>query len=115
MGLATKQRTPDGPATPAVVGLDAGRQRAQRRHRRRRAISKIWTVIGVTLVVGIVAGAGYIGYEVWLTEEGWNTDGNERRYTDDELLDLTHDLSNQPAWNGPGNPTFGVGEKVEQP
>ena len=98
---------------PAVEGLAAGRKVAQHRHRRRRLRTAISRTIGLAVVMGAVGGAGYVGYEVWLAEDGWDTDGEQRQVSEEELRGVIDDLEDNPRWNGPGNPTFGVGDAPE--
>jgi hypothetical protein len=56
---------------------------------------------------GVVGGAGYFAW----TEFGRDTEPDTntgRRLTPTEAIEV---LEEQPRWNGPGNPTFGVGDE----
>lgn len=93
---------------PSVVGLEHGRQAARRRAARQRFKN---TVVSGTLFVvfaGVVGGAGWFGYQ-FFTEERDKISYDEQpapQRSTDEVIDI---LEEQPRWNGPGNPTFGVG------
>ena len=60
------------------------------------------------LVAGVVGGAGYYLWQFYEEEQERNAPSGPvvvERSTD-EVIDI---LEEQPRWNGPGNPTFGVG------
>lgn len=90
--------------------------RAHRHQRRKRAKTTIARFVTFAIALAALGGVGYVAYQVWLGEEGWSTDGNPQQYTDEEFENLIDELEREPVWNGPGNPTFGVGEApVPQP
>lgn len=99
--------TPTG-ASPTVIGLDEGRRRAQRQHRRRRSANRIKHTLMYLVAFGAVGGLAYVGWSVY-AEQADDTPGNgPTRLTPDQAIER---LENQPKWNGPGNPNFGVGTK----
>jgi hypothetical protein len=59
-------------------------------------------------VGGVVGAAGYFGYQFFVEEQNNNSVVTEPTpgRSADEIIDH---LEEQPRWNGPGNPTFGVG------
>ena len=118
MGARTKTATPSSNpyAAAAVHGLDDGRKRAQRRQRRSRRRDRILTAVMAILAVAAVGSASWLGYTAYVehnTNEQVKTDRRvaeiERQRADQTTDDIIEKLEQTPAWNGPGNPTFGVG------
>jgi hypothetical protein len=104
--------TPINYGDNAVVGLDAGRSRARQRAARHRAKDRIVTTVMFVLAGAIVATAAYYGYQFYMEEQQqpvFDTGPQPGRQADE----IVEDLMEQPRWNGPGSPAFGVGE--EQP
>ncbi len=107
---------------PTVHGLDAGRHVARRAQRRRRRRNRYVRVVLTVVVTAVVGGAGWFAYTAYVehdNNEQYETDrrvaeierGREGRTTGD----IINELEQTPAWNGPGNPTFGVGSDTAQP
>jgi hypothetical protein len=97
--------------TVAPIGLDLGREYAHRQHRRQRFRRWVGTIATAVVIAGGVGVLAYVGYQAWQDQEK-ESDGGEHgpsRLTNDQLEQYLTDLEDRPAWNGPGNPTFGVG------
>jgi len=104
-GHHTNGATLLAPAT--VEGLEHGQKRARRRAARRRRKNTITTWFVISIMAGIVGVAGYYGWQFYQDEQQQHlNDGEIQKRTPHEALDI---LQNQPQWNGPGNPNFGVG------
>ncbi len=103
-----------------MIGLDAGRKVAARQARRKRVKDRIALLVVATFAVGVLGGAAYVGYTIYDEQQDKDAIEREQRQaeleregTGDDLRDAIDELEESPAWNGPGNPTFGVGD--EQP
>ena len=65
------------------------------------------------MFAGVIGGAGYYGYHFYKDDQRKQADVQPAApLTPQEAIDK---LENLAPWNGPGNPTFGVGEKPAQP
>lgn len=109
------------PLSPsAVVGLEGGREVARRRQRRRHLKDKSIGAAGAIIAVAVVAAAAYVGFTIYDEQQASDRLETEQRQTEldrarsgDDLRDALDELEESPVWNGPGNPTFGVGERIE--
>jgi cell division protein FtsB len=117
---ATRKGSPTTVVTSgvAVHGLEHGRKHAQRMQRRRRRRDRVVTWITMTVVAGVLAGAGWVGYQVYdnhRTNQQIETERRvaefQREQANQTVDDVIDELEQTPAWNGPGNPTFGVGNR----
>ena len=122
MAGRSDQITPVGHAyRPAAVhGLDAGRELARRSQRSRRRQNRVLTSVLAIIVAAAAGGAGWFAYAAY-----GEHDDNEQLETDRRVAeieqqrigrstdDIIEQLEQTPAWNGPGNPTFGVGDDTE--
>lgn len=109
---------PLGPS--AVVGLEGGRELARRRQRRRHLRDKSIGAAGAIIAVAVVASVAYVGYTIYDEQQASERIETEQRQAElarqrsgEGLRDVIDDLEESPVWNGPGNPTFGVGERIE--
>jgi hypothetical protein len=94
---------------PSVHGLEHGRKHAHRRAARRRVTNTIVSGAMFIVAAGVVGGAGYYLWQFYVDEQGRNADQGpvvDQRTTGE----IIQDLEDNPRWNGPGNPTFGVGD-----
>ncbi len=104
-------------SSPSVVGLEAGRELARRNQRRRRmrdsATSVISALVGIAVLIAAVS-IGYTIYEEQQTNDRAESELRraelERERSGDDIHDAIDELEDQPIWNGPGNPSFGVGD-----
>lgn len=99
-------------ASRAVVGLDAGRQAADRDRRRRRVRNRIAVTVSSLVALGVVGGAAWLGYQIYVEEQDREARERELRggeRTQMDIDDAIEELETSPKWNGPGNPAFGVG------
>jgi hypothetical protein len=107
---------------PAVHGLDAGRAHARKvqrkRHRANRALTSMLTIIAIAAV----GAAGWFAYSAYIDHDSNQQLQTDRRVTEIEQErqgrttgDIIEQLQETPAWNGPGNPTFGVGSDSTEP
>ena len=101
----------------AVHGLDLGREHARRLQRRRRRRDRVVNMTMMAVLAGIAAGGAWFGYSVYTdhrTNEQVETDRRvaefQRQQANQTIDDVIVELEESPAWNGPGNPTFGVGK-----
>ncbi len=124
MGGKTKAATPGSNpyAAGAVHGLDQGRVHAKRAQRRSRRRDRILTVVMAILALTAVGSAGWFGYTAYVehnTNEQEETDRRvaeiERQRAGETTDDIIEKLEQTPAWNGPGNPNFGVGSDSGNP
>lgn len=92
---------------PSVAGLEHGRKAARRQAARRRRKNRIVSGVMFVTVAGAAGAAGWFGYQFYLDqrdEQSYDT-GPERQRSTEEVIEI---LEEQPRWNGPGNPNFGV-------
>jgi cytochrome c-type biogenesis protein CcmH/NrfG len=116
--MAPPTSTPHPLASRAVVGLEGSRKVADKKHRNKRVQQRITSSVVIAILMGVVAAAGYVGYEVYTQERADEQLERDRRLgeieaeragrTTDDLIDQLEDT---PRWNGPGAPAFGVGEE----
>lgn len=122
-GRSPRATTPVNPyLRTAVHGLDAGRSHARQAQRRRRRRNRAVTAIVSFVAAAAVGGAGWFGYSAYVehgTNEQLETDRRvaevERQRAGRTTDDIIDELEQTPAWNGPGNPTFGVGSDSGTP
>lgn len=123
MALQLKQAPTSEPGrlpSPAVVGLDAGRDHARVLQRRRRRRDRVRNVLYVLLGLAVLGGVGYgafIAYGDFEDDEEQERqeiraelDAN-RVSTGDNVRDALDELEQQPQFNGPGVPALGVGDE----
>ena len=101
---------------PAVHGLDAGRDQARRAQRRRRRRDRLRTLIVVTALISAVGGIAWFVYAAYIEHDTNEQVDFDRRVAElnreregETVDDIITELEQTPAWNGPGNPAFGVG------
>jgi hypothetical protein len=94
-----------------VYGLDGGRQRAKRRSARRRVKNTLMSSVMFLVLTAAVGAAGYYGLQYFRDEQAKETPSGSTLFTGTTDEIIGH-LEAQPHWNGPGNPTFGVGEQA---
>lgn len=106
----------------SVVGLDASRDIVRQQQRRRRRRDRIVTSLMALLLVAAAAGAGWFGYQFFTEDQTTERIEVEQRRaaldrqgSGDKLRDAIDELEESPAWNGPGNPSFGVGNDDKTP
>ena len=107
--MAVKHVAPRPGHSNAVHGLEHGRAHARRRSSRRRMKNTITSSVMFVIAAGVVGGAGYYLWEFYVDEQERNAPTGPvvvERSTD-EVIEI---LEEQPRWNGPGNPNFGVGD-----
>ena len=117
-----QQNEPVNPLGPsAVIGLEHGREHARRGQRRRRVKDKIFGAAGAIVAVAVVAAAAYIGYTIYEEQQASDKLETEQRQaelerqgTGNDLRDAIDELEESPAWNGPGNPAFGIGDRPDE-
>lgn len=119
MGHSRKQHsasTSHPNSSRAVDGLEAGRTVARRMQRRRRRRDRVMAGFVAIVAIAALSATAWLGYQFYteqqtddlLDTEQVRLDRPER--TGDDLRDAITELDGQPRWNGPGNPTFGVGD-----
>lgn len=97
-----------------MIGLEHGRAHAARQSKRKSRSNAIKTGTLAVLAAGSLGMAGYAIFNYYESEQ--QREANERQApTDMDEREALEILENQPAWNGPGNATFGVGDGDEQP
>lgn len=112
--------TPPQPAnvlgSRSVVGLEAGREVSRKQQRRRRRRDRIATSLMALIAIGAAAGAGWFGYQFFTENQATERIESDQRRAEldregsgDDLKRAIEELEETPAWNGPGNPAFGVG------
>ena len=109
--LAEPQHAPNRHQSAAPIGLDAGREHAQRRFRRRQRINRLKIFVVALVGLGVLSAAGYVGWQVYEDERAKEDQlrlENQTNMNPREAIDI---LEESPRWNGPGNPTFGVGNE----
>jgi hypothetical protein len=114
MATSRDTRAPISPLhAPSVDGLDPGRKLARKQSARRRRKTAISRAVSFAIAAGAVGGAGYYGWQFYHEEQRKEAEVQPAPdLTPQEAIDKLETL--QP-WNGPGNPTFGVGEAPAQP
>lgn len=114
--VRTRSRDDDGAnplGAPSVTGLQAGRQLARRQQRRRRLLNSITSGFGVAVALAVAVGAAYIGYSIYDEQQASDRREAELRrseFVEPDVREVIEDLEVQPKWNGPGAPSFGVGD-----
>jgi hypothetical protein len=106
----------------AVYGLDVAHAHADRaRHRRRLWNQAVTVAAAIVVAVGIVAGI-WIGYEVYLEhtkdaqiEHQLGVEEQARRNAKRTVVDVIEELQQEPTFNGPGAPVFGLGPGTTEP
>ena len=105
---------------PAVHGLEAGRAHARKAQRRRHRANRAATTLLSIMAIAAVGGVGWFAYSAYVEHDTNEQQETDRRVAEIERQregrttdDIIDQLEAQPAWNGPGNPTFGV--DAEQP
>lgn len=113
---SSQQQPPNPLGAPSVIGLEGGRELARREQRRRRLRDSITSGLGALVGVSVLAAAAYVGYSIY-DEQQTNdrVEADQRRAeleverSGDGVIEAIDELEEQPRWNGPGNPSFGVG------
>lgn len=99
----------------SVIGLDLGRERARRRAGRKR-FKNGFVALVVFLVLGAVVGAaGYYFLDFYREEQDRNSNDGGVVRDGPSTEELISRIENEPRWNGPGAPAFGVGEEPVSP
>ena len=103
----------------AVIGLEGGRELARRHQRRKQLKDKVFGVAGAIIALAVVASAAYIGYTVYDETQAKEKLESEQRQAELDgegttIREAIDELEETPRWNGPGNPTFGVGDGDEE-
>jgi hypothetical protein len=111
--MAVQHVSPRLANSSAVHGLEGGRERARRRASRRRLQSTLVSGVMFLVVAGVLGGAGYYLWQFYADEQERNTTDGPARVEQRDPNEVIDELEDNPRWNGPGNPTFGVGD--EQP
>ena len=108
------------PPSPAVHGLDVGRDHARSQFRRKRRRDRIRNLVFAVTGLAVLGGFGYVGYLMYgdfeddqeLERQEIRADlDSERRGSGDELRDAIDTLESEPKFNGPGVPGLGVGDE----
>ncbi len=102
----------------AVVGLEGGRELARRHQRRKLFKDKVFGAAGAIVALAVVVSAAYIGYTIYTETQESDRLESEQRQAELEregvtIRDAIDELEETPRWNGPGNPTFGVGDGTD--
>jgi len=111
--MATKPATQSHLLAPSVQGLEHGRKQARRRAGRRRVKNAIVSGFIFMIAAGVVGTAGYFLWQFYGEEQDRNQvvqDGVTDPRTADELID---DFEDNPYFQGPGAPAFGVGDEQQ--
>lgn len=85
----------------------AGRQRAQKHASRRRRKDTVISAALFLVAAAFVVFGGYIGWEIYLASNDENDGNGPERRSPEQVIEQ---LEDQPKWNGPGAPAFGVGD-----
>ena len=116
------QPPPPAHATQAVYGLDVARAHARRSSRVRQVWNRIVTVALTIAVVLGLAGAAWLGYQVYLDhsqkaeiEHQQGVEQWERKHAEESIDDVIDDIEQDPVFNGPGAPDLGLAPKTTQP
>ena len=115
---SSPQHQPVNPlAAPSVYGLEAGREAARRNQRRHRMRDSATSWIGALVGIAVLAALAYVGYSIYGEQQVNDRAEFELRRAQIEqersgynVSDAIDELEDQPIWNGPGNPNFGVGD-----
>ena len=94
----------------SVHGLEHGRHRAHRRSARRRRANSVVSGVMFLVVAGVLGGAGYYLWQFYEDEQARNTTDGPAFVDQRSTGEVIDDLEDNPRWNGPGNPAFGVGD-----
>ena len=108
--------------TPAVYGLDAGREHAHRAQRARRLRNRATALFfGTAAIVGSAAIA-WVGYETYVEhsraadlEHQQGVAEMNRKHAGETIDDVIDNLENTPTFNGPGAPALGLAPDTTQP
>ena len=117
-GLVGKRNSASQPTranSPSVIGLEHGRALAAKQAKRKSRSNAIKIGVLAVMAFAAIGTAAWAGYDYWESEQQREADErNPGQYDMDprEAIDI---LEDQPAWNGPGNATFGVGDGDDQP
>jgi hypothetical protein len=72
------------------------------------------------VLMAAIGGAGWFAYTAYVEHDANNRLETDRRVAEIERQrsgrttdDIIEQLEQTPAWNGPGNPTFGVGDDTD--
>ena len=115
---SSPQQQPVNPlAAPSVYGLEAGREVARRNQRRHRMRDSAASAVGALVGIAVLAAVVYVGYAIYDEQQVNDRAESELRRAQieqersgDNISDAIDELEEQPIWNGPGNPNFGVGD-----
>jgi len=106
----------------SVHGLEAGRSHARKAQRRRRRRNLVVTTLLSVVAAAAIGGAGWFAYSAYVEHDTQEQREIDRRVAEIERQragrttnDIIEELEQTPAWNGPGNPTFGVGSDTGTP
>ena len=118
---SSTQHQPANPlGSPSVVGLEGGRELARRQQRRRRLQHSATVAAGVVVATAVLVVAAFVGFELYQEQQVNDRAESElrraeiaQRRSGDNVSDAIDELEEQPIWNGPGNPSFGVGDGDE--
>ena len=94
----------------AVHGLEGGRERARRRSSRRRVKNAMVSGLMFLVVGGVVGGAGYYLWQFYTDEQDRTLNQDPAVVDQRDTNQMIDDLEDNPRWNGPGAPAFGVGD-----
>ena len=108
--MAVQHVSPRLANSNAVHGLEGGRQRARRRASRRRLKSTLVSAVMFLVVAGVLGGAGYYLWQFYADEQERNTTDRPALIERRDTNEVIGDLEDNPRWNGPGAPAFGVGD-----
>ena len=125
MGVGRSQRSTTQSNTrlqPSVHGLDAGRAHARKVQRKRHRANRAATSLLTIMAIAAVASAGWFAYSAYIEHDSTQQLETDRRVAEIQqdrqgrtTDDIIEQLEETPRWNGPGNPTFGVGSDSNEP
>lgn len=105
-------------ASQAVYGLAGGRSAARRTHRWRRLRNRVSSFVMMVVLAAAVGGGAWVGYSMYEAHQANEDLEREQKHAEflrehsgEDVGDVIDDLNVRPKWNGPGNPTFGVGDE----
>lgn len=110
MAKRTSTPPPTKANSPSVIGLEHGRELARKQSKRRNRSNAIKTGVLTVMAVAAVGTAAWAGYDYWQAEQQREADERNPGQYDMDPREAIEILEEQPAWNGPGNATFGVGD-----